>query len=73
MSKLALSILCIILACPAFFKLGDANGNRKLPAGLFIGEARMLTIILKGGMETQSLKTTGPVNAKKHCFVRFIF
>ena len=44
-----------------------ANGNQKpscwailrgLPAGLLLGEVRMLTIILKGGVETQSLKTT---------------
>ena len=32
--------------------------TENLPAGLFLGEARMLTIILKGGVETQSLKTT---------------
>ena len=32
---------------------------RGLSAGLFLGEARMLTIILRGGVETQSLKTTG--------------
>ena len=32
--------------------------TENLPAGLFFGEARMLTIILKGGVETQSLKTT---------------
>ena len=47
---------------------GGANINRKpscwtilrgLPGGLLLGEARMLTTILKGGGETQSLKTTG--------------
>ena len=32
--------------------------TENLPAGLFLGEARMLTTILKGGVETQSLKTT---------------
>ena len=32
--------------------------TENLPAGLFLGEARMLTIILKGSVETQSLKTT---------------
>ena len=32
--------------------------TKNLSAGLLLGEARMLTIILKGGVETQSLKTT---------------
>ena len=35
--------------------------TENLPAGLFLGEARMLVTILKGGVETQSLKTTGLV------------
>ena len=32
--------------------------TENLSTGLFLGEARMVTIIPKGGVETQSLKTT---------------
>ena len=53
---------------------GGANVNQKpsswtilrgLPAGLFLGEARMQTTISKGGVETQSLKTTALEDYKK--------
>ena len=38
--------------------LGEAQMlTANLPAGLFLGKARMLSTILKGGVETQSLKT----------------
>ena len=42
--------------------------TENLLAELFLGKARMLTTILKGGVETQSLKTTA-----LDCFATNIF